>query len=93
MCIFVQSKSLEPAGPIPVKIRDPKVWWPYKEIVKRIDRMNENYGSAVSIGCCGTTSEGRDIPFIAAGEGRDIIGLVGAVHAGESGPETNYSGN
>ena len=84
---FVKTKHFPPVGPVPVRIRDLKVWWPYAETRKRIEALGKEFSRDVTIETCGHTVEGREIPCIVAGRGAPSVGLVGLIHGGESGPE------
>jgi Zinc carboxypeptidase len=83
---FVRSKTMPAVGPAPVKIRDPEVWWPYEELERRIDALCAKYPQ-VTKSICGRTGEGRNIFSVQIGAGKPFLGLVGAIHPGEAGPE------
>lgn len=84
---FVKSKKLPLVGPAPVKIRDPEVWWSYEELTRRINALCADYPNLVTKSVCGRTVEGRDIFALRIGSGEPCLGLVGAIHPGEAGPE------
>lgn len=84
---WVQTKSSVPIGPYPIKIRDPEVWWSYEKIMGRLTNLKANYPNLVQLSVCGQTTRGLNIPCIRIGNGQCTIGMVGAIHAGESGPE------
>ena len=84
---FVQTKNSAPIGPAPVKVRDPRVWWPYRKIMSRLEALADAAPELVRLTACGTTGAGRSIPRVQVGTGRRVLGLVGMIHGGESGPE------
>jgi hypothetical protein len=77
----------EPTGPVPVKIRDPEVWWSYHRLQQVLEALGERHPDVVKVETIGRTVRGRTIRAIRAGNAARCIGLVGAIHAGESGPE------
>lgn len=77
----------KPVGPVSVKVRDQKVWWPYSKILSMMNRISRKYPSSTELRIFGKTSKNRDIYGIVAGNKKKCIALVGAIHAGESGPE------
>jgi len=76
-----------PTGPAAVKVRNPDVWWTAATLQARLDDLARKYPQRVTLKEYGRSVRGRPIVGILAGEGPATIGLVGAVHAGESGPE------
>lgn len=84
---WVQTKTSNLIGPIPVKVRDSEVWWSYEKIMCFLSQLKNNHPQLVQLSICGQTTRGSDIPCIRVGKGACAIGLVGAIHAGESGPE------
>lgn len=77
----------EPAGPVAIKVRDPEVWWPYEKLNQKLQALRDRYPDHVSVSSVGKTVRGRSIPAVTLGRSSRRIALVGAVHAGESGPE------
>jgi hypothetical protein len=77
----------EPVGPLPVKVRDADVWWPAEKIAARLEDLKSRYRDEVEIETAGSGTGRRLILGVRAGRGEKCIALVGAVHAGESGPE------
>lgn len=77
----------EPVGPAPVKVRDPEVWWSQARIGSEIAELKARYPKIVNVETIGRTVRGKEIQVLRVGPARPCIGLVGAVHAGESGPE------
>jgi len=77
----------EPTGPVAVKVRDPEVWWTTNKIEHVITELREKYPSMVAVKVIGQTVRGQKIQGIRIGNGKRCIALVGALHAGESGPE------
>jgi len=79
--------DLAPVGPLPIKVRDSAVWWPAAKIQERMAQMAERHPELVSIEAIGRTANGRELNVIRAGHAKPCVALVGALHAGESGPE------
>lgn len=77
----------EPVGPAPVKVRDPEVWWSQARIASEMVELKARYPQIVQVETIGRTVRGKEIQALRIGPARPCIGLVGAVHAGESGPE------
>ncbi len=84
---FVASKTLPPVGPVPVKKRNPQVWWTYEELERQINALLEKHPDKIEKNVCGKTVEGRDIFALKVGRGKPSAGFIGAVHPGEAGPE------
>ena len=84
---FVKSKNTGPVGPVPVKFRNPDVWWSYKKLCEKIEQLKKDFYSKVEISVCGRTVQGRNIYALKIGSGKPFLGLLGAMHPGESGPE------
>jgi len=76
-----------PAGPLPVKVRSKDVWWSYDKIRDRVKDLGNKYPEFVKTEEIGYSVNRRPIWAIKAGLGRPGIALIGAIHAGESGPE------
>ena len=76
-----------PAGPLPVKVRDPEVWWPAEKLQARVAALAKVHPHLVKLRACGRTVRGRRLTGIVAGVTGPTLALVGAVHPGESGPE------
>lgn len=74
-------------GPIPIRMRDPHIWWPHDVINARLMAMVTQYPKKVEALACGTTAGGRELTALLVGNPQQQIALLGAVHAGESGPE------
>ena len=75
-----------PAGPLAVKIRSSRIWWSYDRICNELDSLAADFPSAELI-TEGYTVLGRPLRALYAGNRERCIALVGAIHAGESGPE------
>ena len=84
---FVKTRTLPPVGPVPLKIRDPEVWWSYEILKSRLQQLQQDYPAMVDLGTCGRTVEGREIFSLKIGYGATALGLAGAMHPGEAGPE------
>ena len=88
---FVKSKNTQWIGPMPLKVRDSRVWWSYKELCKQITKLKNDFGTKIEVSVCGRTVEGRNIHGVKIGSGKPFLGLLGAVHPGEAGPELMIS--
>lgn len=84
---WIRTRNSRPIGPIPARMRDPRVWWPYRETMRRLEALRDKSPRLVKLSVCGRTARGIDIPCVRIGRGSRLIGLVGAIHGGESGPE------
>ncbi len=84
---WIQTRNSAPVGPIPVRVRDPEVWWSYREMMRRLKALRDAAPGMVDLSVCGQTTRGLDIPCVRIGKGKLAMGLVGAIHGGESGPE------
>jgi len=84
---WMAADSTIPSGPVAVKIRDPEVWWSEARIKKEISELQNMYPDMVRTECIGKSVKGKDILAVKVGNASANIGLLGAVHAGESGAE------
>ncbi|MDA0747553.1 MAG: M14 family metallopeptidase [bacterium] len=84
---FIQTKTSAPIGPIPVRVRDPEIWWSYAYLMQRLNALQNRAPNLVKLSVCGQTAKSIDIPCLRLGTGNQILGLVGLIHGGESGPE------
>lgn len=84
---FIQTKSSGRIGPAAAKIRDPEVWWTYDRLMSEIQQICDASAGLARWDICGHTADGREIPCVRVGNGRQVMGLVGVIHGGESGPE------
>lgn len=76
-----------PTGPATVRIRDPRIWWPYGEVESRLSAIATAHPTQVAIERFGTTLGDRPITGLRIGNRDHCIALVGVIHPGESGPE------
>ena len=74
-------------GPVPVKVRDPNIWWSQNKITEKLKSLGKTYPELVNIEIIGKSVEGRDIYAIKVGKAKKKLALIGAIHASESGPE------
>ena len=72
---------------IPVAARNPDMWWTYDTLMQRLAALCAAYPHAAALTACGQTVSGRAIPRLQIGARGPALGLVGLIHAGESGPE------
>ena len=77
----------EHVGPIALRIRDPRVWWTAEEIGRRLTQLAERFPGRAEVLTFGRSVEGRPLRGVIAGNRERLVGFVGLVHAGESGPE------
>ncbi len=74
-------------GSSSVKVRDPEVWWTAERIASEAAALHKDFPDLVDVEVIGKTHEDRNLLGITAGRGSKRLALVGALHAGESGPE------
>jgi len=84
---YVSGAEGLPAGPVPVKIRDPRVWWTAEILERRLAQFTEACPVPFDRDIIGHTRLGRPIPVLRIGAGEVTVVLAAAVHPGESGPE------
>ena len=83
---WIAKGDSRPAGPLAVKIRDSRLMWHFDKIEREIKSLAADF-EGVSAELEGYTVLGKPLYALYAGNPDNRIGLVGAVHAGESGPE------
>lgn len=76
-----------PVGPKAARVRDPVTFWNQAESERRMDALVRDYPSLVRKERVGTTVLGRPLHALLVGNRERNLALIGAVHAGESGPE------
>ncbi len=84
---WMASADGEPTGPVAVKVRDPEVWWTPEKIEQATAALQKNHPDLVTVNTVGQTVRGQTLRGIRIGKGSRCIALIGALHAGESGPE------
>ncbi|MCK5738696.1 hypothetical protein KAH55_05920, partial [bacterium] len=84
---FIQTRTSDPIGPAVAKVRDPEVWWSYKQMVYEMERLAADFSGTVVLEKIGKTVMHRDIPVLSIGRGERVLAMIGLVHAGEAGPE------
>ena len=84
---WIAASEGEPIGPRAVKPRDPEIWWSYAKLNDQMARLKKSYPDDVKVEIIGRSVRGREIKGIRIGKAKRCIGLMGAIHAGESGPE------
>ena len=84
---WIVSSGGVPYGPLPVKIRDTEVWWPYSKITGKLKQLQNKYPDYVTFEKIGYSVNRRPINALKIGKGKSSIALIGAIHPGESGPE------
>lgn len=86
-CYWIGTDEGEPEGPLGVRVRDPEVWYKYDQVLEKIDLLQKKYPAMVKVSQIGQTSLKRPYMALKVGHGKKCIAMVGAVHAGEAGPE------
>ncbi len=76
-----------PAGPLGIAVRDPEVWWTYERINQEMNRLYNIYSGEKKFKTFGYSTRKKEIKGLVIGNQEKCIGLIGVVHAGESGPE------
>lgn len=76
-----------PAGPVAVAVRDTSVWWPFSKIQGTMQRIYNQYPYQKDIREYGFSTMNKPLTGLRIGNPDKVIGLVGAIHAGESGAE------
>lgn len=84
---WIAAAEGQPTGPAAVKVRSPEVWWPEDKIRAKMLDLKGKYPDLVQLQKIGETVEKRDLSALIVGYGKKSLALVGAIHAGESGPE------
>lgn len=77
-------------GPVAVKTRNADIWWHYDRIMSHMYEIENKYENACVMQF-GESVEHRAISGIIVGNRNNIIACIGAIHAGESGPEISLS--
>jgi len=74
-----------------VRVHDPETWWPTARVAAEIEKLLAAHPEALRVETIGRGAhKGLPITALRAGsraEGAKTLVLVGAIHAGESGPE------
>ena len=83
---WVTKGDSAPTAPLAVKVRDQRLWWSFDRIVSEIEALKRDFPS-VTVEQAGSTVLGKPLYALYAGNPENTLALVGAVHAGESGPE------
>ncbi len=73
--------------PVLVRVRSPRLWWPRETIQAYIDQIAEDFPQMVEVRQCGYTTRRYPLRYLWAGNKKNSIVYIGAVHPGESGPE------
>ena len=73
-------------GPVGVTVRDPRIWWHFDKIADRMKKLEERYKN-VSCIKVGETVAHKPLIALFAGNRKNMVVAVGAIHAAESGPE------
>jgi len=76
-----------PIGPSGVTVRNPDVWWPMDRLSSRVAELRERFPGMIDTETAGQTCYGTDLLGLRTGNRDRSIGVIGAIHAGESGPE------
>lgn len=84
---WIASSEGAPVGPLPVKVREQEVWWSYEKVVEEIEKLKIAYPEYVTVKKIGKSVKRKPLYGLKVGQGKKTIALIGAIHAGESGPE------
>jgi hypothetical protein len=84
---FLASAHSGLVGPLPVRLHDPEIIWPYQRLLPRLQALVERAGSLAKLTSCGQSVAGRDIYSLEVGTGDYCVAIIGLQHAGETGPE------
>jgi len=84
---WIASSEGEPLGPLPVKIRDTDVWWSHEKVMNCIEKMKNSYPEYVKVEEIGFSVNRKPLIGLQVGKGKPVVALIGAIHAGEAGPE------
>lgn len=77
----------EAVGPVPVRVRDPYIWWSAERLEHHLLEVTRENVGAATLETMGTTARGRPIKALFAGAAQPCVAFIGLVHPGESGPE------
>ena len=84
---WIAASAGKPTGPLPVKIRDEQVWWPYHRVMERLEELQNQYPRLVKVEEIGKSVNRKPLLAVRIGHEKKAVALIGAIHAGESGPE------
>ena len=84
---WIATSEGNPLGPMPVKIRDPEIWWSHEKIISKLEQLKSNYPDYVTIEEIGLSVSRKPLYGLKIGKGKLTIAMIGAIHPGESGPE------
>lgn len=84
---YLASASSGLVGPLPVRLHDPEIIWPYRRLLPRLLALAKRAGPLAKLAVCGQSVAGRDIYSLELGTGSYCVAIVGLQHAGETGPE------
>ena len=73
--------------PMLVRVRDWTIWWPRDHYRRVMQEIAAQFPKKVSIHTCGYTTRGYPMAYLQVGRRDNVVMYLGAVHAGESGPE------
>ena len=84
---WIAGATGDATGPVGVRVRDARVWWPYDEVLRRTEALKDAYPDDVVINTIGRTIQGRELISVQVGNPQPCVAVVGTIHAGEAGPE------
>ena len=73
--------------PVLVRVRDEEIWWPREKYERYMEEIHRDFPDRTEIIECGRTTRGYPLRYIVIGSRDRCAAYLGAVHAGESGPE------
>ncbi len=75
-------------GPVPVTVRNRHVWWHFDEVLEKTYALQKDFPNDITLEQVGNTVFGKPLVAVFAGDrSKKTVACIGAVHAGESGPE------
>ncbi len=80
-------RDVLPVGPVGIAVRDPHVWWTFEKTNNTMETLKDNYAGLAELVHVGYSTRKRELKALLLGNKSNCIGLIGVVHAGESGPE------
>ena len=84
---YLETEGCPALGPAAVTVRDPETWWTHARMMAEIAALEAEFPGKIKAEIAGRGGSGRAIPALRLGTGPLKLALVGAIHAGEAGPE------
>lgn len=74
-------------GPLCVKVRSRDVWWPFDVWMAEMEKLRDEHSDIITIKQWGETTMHRPMCAMHIGNPDNVVAILGAVHASETGPE------